>query len=90
MVEETGDAEILINVSRRLFQESFRTFKEAHGKWERSLRASSVGEHLTLFGEAVEQERRAIEMQREALELRRHVLALRSESFARLKAALDS
>jgi hypothetical protein len=81
-----SDADVLTQVSRRLFAESRAEFRAAHEKWVESREALTTDEHLRHFGKALEQERRAFEKQREAIELQRESLDLRAKSWEELKA----
>ncbi len=64
-------------------------FYEAHERGVlEGLNATSVAEHLKVFGETFEQECRAFEKQREAIRLQREAFDLRAKRWAELKATL--
>ena len=80
------DAEVLIQVSRRLFAEGREEFRAAHKEWMESCEALTTGDFVRRFTAALEKERRAFEKQREAIRLQSTALDLRAKRWGELKA----
>lgn len=82
MAEDSKDK---LREARELFEQSRKTFFEAHKQGMESLDDLTGREQAERFGDAIEQERQAIDQMSEAIELQREAIVEQSDSLGQKK-----